>query len=109
MIITTTDEVEGRNIQQVLGLVMANSVRARHIGRDLMAAIRNLTGGEITEYTRLLAESREMAIQRMMERAEQMGANAVIAMRLITAGIMGGAAEILVYGTAVVVDEAEPS
>ena len=76
MIITTTDEIEGRNIQQVLGLVMANSVRARHLGRDLMAAIRNLTGGEITEYTRLLAESREMAIQRVTERAEQVGANA---------------------------------
>ena len=109
MIITTTDEIEGRNIEKVLGLVMANSIRARHVGRDLMAALRNLTGGEIKEYTKLLADSREVAVQRMVEKAEPMGANAIVATRFITAGIMGGASEILAYGTAVVVDEGEPS
>jgi uncharacterized protein YbjQ (UPF0145 family) len=80
---------------------MANSVRARHVGRDIMAALRNLAGGEIHEYTKLLADSREQAVQRMIEKAEAMGADAIVATRFITAGIMGGASEILVYGTAV--------
>ena len=105
MIIATSDQIEGRRITKVLGLVRGNSVRARHIGRDIMAGLRNLVGGEVAEYSRLLAESREQAVQRMVERAEAMGANAIVATRFITAGIMGGAAEILAYGTAVVVDE----
>ncbi len=105
MIITTTDEIEGRTIEQVLGLVMANSVRARNVGRDLMAGLRNIVGGEIDEYTRLLADSREMAVQRMEEKAERMGANAIVATRFVTAGIVGGASEILAYGTAVVISE----
>ena len=105
MIITTTDEIEGRAVKEVLGLVMANSVRARHVGRDIMAGLRNLAGGEIHEYTKLLAESREQAVQRMVEKAEAMGANAIVGMRFITAGIMGGASEILAYGTAVVLSE----
>ncbi len=105
MIVTTTDEIEGKSIEKVLGLVMANSVRAKHVGRDIMAAIRNLAGGEIDEYTKLLADSRELSVQRMTERAEEMGGNAVVGVRFITAGIMGGAAEILAYGTAVVVGD----
>ncbi|MCI0438469.1 MAG: YbjQ family protein [Chloroflexi bacterium] len=105
MIIVTTDEIEGRTIQQVLGMVMANSVRARHIGRDIMAGLRNIAGGEIHEYTRLLAESREQAVQRMVDRATEMGANAIVGARFMTSAIMGGASEILAYGTAVVVSE----
>ena len=107
MIVTTTDEIEGRSIEKVLGLVMANSVRAKNVGRDLMAALRNLAGGEIQEYTKLLADSREAAVHRMTERAEEMGGNAVVGVRFITAGIMGGAAEILAYGTAVILSDEE--
>jgi uncharacterized protein YbjQ (UPF0145 family) len=76
-------------------------VRAKHLGRDIMAGFRNITGGEITEYTQLMAESREIAVQRMSERAEAMGADAIVATRFITAGIAQGASEILAYGTAV--------
>lgn len=104
MIITTTDTVEGKSIEKVLGLVMANSVRAKHIGRDIMAGLRNLAGGEIAEYTKLMADSRELAVQRMAKRAEEMGGNAVVGTRFITAGITSGAAEILAYGTAVVIE-----
>jgi uncharacterized protein YbjQ (UPF0145 family) len=101
LIIVTTDEISGREIQEVKGIVMANSVRAKHLGRDIMAGFRNITGGEITEYTQLMAESREIAVQRMSERAEAMGADAIVATRFITAGIAQGASEILAYGTAV--------
>ncbi len=104
MIVTTTDTIEGRQVTDVIGLVRGSSVRARHVGRDLLAGLRNLVGGEVQEYTKLLAESREEAIQRMVERAEAMGANAVLGTRFITASIMGGAAEILAYGTAAKVE-----
>lgn len=104
MIVVTTPEIAGMKTVKTIGMVQANSVRARHAGRDIMASLRNLVGGEIGEYTKLLADSREMAIARMTERAEQMGANAVLSTRFITAGIMGGAAEILIYGTAAVVE-----
>jgi len=104
LIVTTTDTIEGRQVTDVMGLVRGNSVRARHVGRDLLAGLRNLVGGEVQEYTKLLAESREEAIQRMVERAEAMGANAVLGTRFITASIMGGAAEILAYGTAAKVE-----
>ena len=104
MIIVTSDEVHGKTTTKVLGLVMANSVRAKHVGRDIMAAFRNLAGGEIDEYSKLLADSREVAVQRMVDRAKDLGANAVVATRFVTSGIMGGASEILAYGTAVVVD-----
>ena len=109
MIIATTDEIESSEIEEVMGLVMANSVRARHVGRDVMAAFRNLAGGEIGEYSKLLAESREQAVQRMVERAEEKGANAIVGVRFITAGIMGGSTEILVYGTAAMVEPDSPS
>ena len=101
MIIVTTDEIQGVQTEGVLGVVMANSVRARHLGRDVMAGFRNIAGGEITEYTKLMAESREIAVQRMSERAEAMGANAIVGVRFMTAGIASGASEILAYGTAV--------
>ena len=105
MIITTTDEIEDRDVTTVLGLVSGSSVRARHVGRDITAVFRNIVGGDVPEYTRLMAESREIALARMTERAEGMGANAVVGMRFMTAMIMSGAAEILVYGTAVVVED----
>ena len=101
MIVVTTDEISGRQIDEVLGMVTANSVRAKHLGRDIMAGFRNIAGGEITEYTKLMAESRELALRRMCERAEAMGADAIVATRFITAGIASGASEVLVYGTAV--------
>lgn len=107
MIIVTTDEIEGMSITRVHGIVMANSVRAKHLGKDLMAAFRNIAGGEIDEYSRLLAESREAAVQRMVDKAEAMGANAIVGTRFITAGIMGGASEILAYGTAVEAKESD--
>jgi uncharacterized protein YbjQ (UPF0145 family) len=105
LIVVTTDEIPGRQVDEVLGMVMANSVRAKHLGKDIMASFRNIAGGEITEYTKLMAESREVALQRMCERAEAMGANAIVATRFITAGIAAGASEILVYGTAVKISQ----
>ena len=105
MILATTGSVAGMRTVRVLGVVKGSTVRARHVGRDIMAGLRNIAGGEISEYTRLLAESREQALQRMEERAEEMGANAVVGMRFMTSMIMGGASEILAYGTAVVVEE----
>ncbi|MCD6131954.1 MAG: YbjQ family protein [Candidatus Hydrothermae bacterium] len=104
MLLVTTDEIPGRKIKKVLGLVKGNTIRARHLGRDLVAALRNLVGGEITDYTKMLAESREQAIDRMVEQAEAMGANAVVGIRFTTSSVMQGAAELLVYGTAVIVE-----
>lgn len=97
----TTDTVAGREIGEVLGFVRGNAVRARHIGRDISAMFRNMMGGEIKDYTKMLAESREQAIDRMLEQAERLGADAVVAMRLTTSTVMQGAAELLAYGTAV--------
>lgn len=104
MIIVTTDGVPGKTVKQVLGLVRGNTVRARHVGQDLKAVFRNVIGGEVVEYTKLLAESREQAIDRMVASAEALGANAILGMRFTTAEIMGGTAEILAYGTAVVIE-----
>jgi len=104
MLLVTTDEIPGRKIKKVLGLVKGNTIRARHLGRDLMAALRNLVGGEITDYTKMLAESREQAIDRMVEQAKAMGANAIVGIRFTTSSVMQGAAELLVYGTAVIVE-----
>ena len=105
MIIATTDSIDGKRTVKTLGLVRGNSVRARHIGKDITAAIRNLVGGEVPEYTKLMAESREEAVSRMVEGAEAMGANAIVATRFVTSMIMGGAAEMVAYGTAVQVEE----
>ena len=101
MIQSTTMELPGREITEVIGLARGNSVRARHAGRDIIAALRNLVGGEIQEYARLQAETREMATRRMVAEAEQMGADAVVGIRYTTSMIASGASEILAYGTAV--------
>ncbi len=101
MIVSTTQDIPGREITEILGLARGNSVRARHAGRDIMAGLRNLVGGEITEYAHLQAETREMATRRMMEQAESMGADAVVSVRYTTSMITSGASEILAYGTAV--------
>ncbi len=105
MILATSDSVPGKRITEVKGLVQGNTIRARNIGRDIVAGLRNIVGGEVTEYTRLMAESREQAIARMVEQAESMGANAIVGMRFVTSMVMQGASELLAYGTAVVVED----
>lgn len=107
MIVATADNIEGRVIIRTLGLVRGNSIRVRHVGKDILAALRNLVGGEVSEYTKLLAESREQAIDRMVEDAQQLGANAITCVRFETSMVMQGAAELLAYGTAVVVRDAD--
>ncbi|NIR49963.1 YbjQ family protein [candidate division KSB1 bacterium] len=103
MIITTSGSIAGKNIVQTLGLVRGNTIRARHLGRDIVAGLKNLVGGEIEEYTKMLAEAREQAIDRMTDSANEMGANAIVDVRFTTSYVMGMASEILAYGTAVVV------
>lgn len=105
MIVTTTPAIAGKRIVRTIGLARGNSVRARHIGRDILAALRNIVGGEVTEYTKLLAESREQALDRMVEEARQLGANAVVGVRFVTSMVAAGMAELLAYGTAVVVED----
>ncbi|MFP4013392.1 MAG: YbjQ family protein [Chitinispirillaceae bacterium] len=105
MIITTTDEVPGKKIVKTFGLVRGNTIRARHVGNDIVAALKNLVGGEIAEYTKLMGESREQAIDRMKSEAERLGANAVVGVRCTTSMVMAGAAELLVYGTAVQLED----
>ena len=101
MIIVTTNKVEGREIKNVLGLVQASSVSARAIGRDITALFKLMAGGEITEYTKLLAQTREQAMSRLILEAESKGANAVVGVRFVTSTVAQGASEILIYGTAV--------
>ena len=101
IILSTTDFIPNRGIIEILEIARGSTVRARNIGRDIFAGLKNIVGGEIEEYTKLQAQSREQAIQRVMEDAEKLGANAVINIRMTTSVIMQGAAEILVYGTAV--------
>ena len=103
MIITTSDQVEGKKITETIGLVRGSTIRARHVGKDIMAGLRSLVGGEIVDYTKMMAEAREQAIQRMVEDAEGKGANAIVSMRFTTSMIMSNASEILAYGTGVVV------
>jgi len=88
MIIATTNEVPGYKVKETLGIVKGNTVRARHMGRDILAGLRNIVGGEITDYTKLLAESREQALDRMIERASELGADAVIGIRFMTSSVM---------------------
>lgn len=104
MIITTTETVPDKKIVRTLGLVKGNTIRARHVGRDIVAGLRNIVGGEIVEYTKMLAEAREQALDRMVEEAEKLGANAIVCVRFTTSYVMGGAAELLAYGTAVVAE-----
>ncbi|MBE0479583.1 MAG: YbjQ family protein [Dehalococcoidia bacterium] len=106
MIIVTTDKIEGKRIVKTLGLVRGSTIRARHVGHDIMAMLRNLVGGEITDYTKMLAESREQAVSRMIEHARTLGADAIVGTRFVTSMVMSGAAELLVYGTAVITEDA---
>ena len=104
MILTTTERIEGRKIKQVLGLVRGNTIRARHLGRDFLAGMRNIVGGEIKDYTRMLSDARDQAVRRMVREAEKLGADAVVCLRFTTSQTMSGAAEILAYGTAVTLE-----
>jgi uncharacterized protein YbjQ (UPF0145 family) len=104
MIITTSGQIEGKNITRTVGLVKGSTIRARHLGRDIMAGLRGMVGGEIHEYTKMMAEAREQALQRMLEDAEKQGANAVVNMRFTTSMVMQNAAEVLAYGTGVVLE-----
>ncbi len=105
MIITTTGDIAGKRIVRSLGLVRGNTIRARHIGRDITAALRNLVGGEVSEYTKLFAEAREQALDRMVAEAKSLGANAIVEVRFSTSMVMAAAAELLAYGTAVVTED----
>ncbi len=104
MFITNTEEIPGKTITVCKGVVSGSTVRAKHAGRDIMAGIKNIFGGELAGYTELLSESRDEAIKRMKEQATQMGANAIVNVRFSTSSVAAGAAEIYVYGTAVVVE-----
>jgi len=101
MIVVTTPDVPGTHVVETLGLVRGNTIRSRHLGRDIVAFLRNIAGGEIREYTKMMAESREQAIDRMVEEAEALGADAVVMVRFQNTEVMQGAAEMLCYGTAV--------
>ncbi len=105
ILVVTSPEIPGRKVVRTLGLVSGNAIRARHVGKDIMAGLRNLVGGEVTEYAKLLSESREQALDRMKAKAEKLGANAVISQKFQTSVIMGGAAEMMAYGTAVVIED----
>ena len=105
MIVVNTDFIPGMKIVKSLGIVRGNTIRARHIGKDILAVLKNIVGGEIEEYTKMLAESREQALDRMIEEARQLGADAVINVRFMTASMMQSAAELLAYGTAVKVED----
>ncbi len=105
MMVVTSETIAGKRIVRTLGLVRGNTVRARHLGRDILAGLRNIVGGEIHEYAKLVAESREQSLDRMIAEAEELGANAVIATRFTTSVLMGGAAELLAVGTAVIVED----
>ena len=105
MMIVTTPTITGKRIVVTHGLVRGNTIRARHIGKDIGALVKNLVGGEIRAYGELLEQSREQALDRMMEDAHKLGANAVLSVRIATSVVMGGAAEMLAYGTAVTVED----
>ncbi|HET9947454.1 MAG TPA: YbjQ family protein [Longimicrobiales bacterium] len=107
MIVVTTADVAGHRIVETLGLVRGSSVRARHLGQDVVAELRNLAGGEIPEYTKILAETREQAIDRMVEEARALGADAVVTVRFESAEVTSGAAEMCCYGTAVRLERVE--
>ncbi len=101
MVITTQDEASDYELVETLGLVRGNTIRARHVGKDILAGLRSIVGGEITEYTKMLAESREQALDRMVESAKELGADGIVCVRFTTSTVMQGAAELLAYGTAV--------
>ena len=101
MLITTQDNFRDHEIRETLGLVKGNTIRARHVGKDILAGLRTIVGGEITEYTKMLAESREQALDRMIANAEKMGADGIVCVRFTTSAVMAASAELLAYGTAV--------
>jgi uncharacterized protein YbjQ (UPF0145 family) len=105
MIVVSDDKIAGMKVVRTLGLVRGNTIRARHLGKDVMAVLRNIVGGEVSEYTKMMAEAREQALDRMVEEAEELGADAVITTRFATSMLMQGAAELLAYGTAVIIEE----
>ena len=107
MILVSTDTIFGKRITKVLGLVRGNTIRARHMGRDILAGFKHMAGGEITDYTKMMAETREQALDRLAEDAEALGGNAIVGLRFTTTSMMQGAAEFLVYGTAVIIEEDE--
>jgi uncharacterized protein YbjQ (UPF0145 family) len=107
MIVVTSETIAGKRVVRTLGLVRGNTIRARHVGKDIIAVFRNLVGGEVAEYTKMLAESREQALDRMLEEARDVGANAVISVRFMTSEVMQGAAELLAYGTAVIIEDVD--
>ena len=104
MVVLTIENVPGKEIKEVKGLVKGSTVRCKNIGRDITASFKNLVGGEMTGYNEMLTEARKIAIERMVEEAEAMGANAIIGMRLMSSEITEGAAEMVAYGTAVVIE-----
>jgi len=104
LIVVTTEHIEGKRVTETLGLVKGSTIRARHVGRDIMAGLRNVVGGEVKDYTVMLAQAREEALGRMIDQAEKMGANAIICTRFVTSMVMSGAAEMVAYGTAVKVE-----
>lgn len=101
MIVTNTETIAGKKVKSTLGLVKGNTIRAKWIGKDILAGLRHIVGGELTEYTEMLSEAREMALKRMVEDAEKLKADAIINVRFSTSQVMQGAAELLAYGTAV--------
>jgi uncharacterized protein YbjQ (UPF0145 family) len=107
MIVTASSGIPGWTIREDLGLVRGNTIRARHLGRDILAGFKSIVGGEIHDYTKMMGEAREQAIDRMIEHAEELGADAVVNVRFSTSYVMGGAAEILVYGSAVSLEATE--
>ncbi len=104
MIIVNTESVPGRNITKMLGIVQGNTIRAKHVGRDIGASLKNIVGGELKGYTELLTESRRQAIERMIAQANELGADAIVNVRFSTSAVTGGAAEMFAYGTAVKLD-----
>ncbi|MEN8121737.1 MAG: YbjQ family protein [Bacteroidota bacterium] len=101
MLVTTQDEFSDYQIVETIGLVKGNTIRARHIGKDILASLRTIVGGEITEYTKMLAESREQSLDRLKEQAKNMGADGIVCLRFTTSAVMQNSAELLAYGTAV--------
>ena len=109
MLLSTQDECANFVITDTLGLVRGNTIRARHVGKDIVAGLRTLVGGEIIEYTKMMAEAREQALDRMIADAEELGANAIVGIRFTTSPVMAGSAELLAYGTAVKVSRRSPA
>ncbi len=107
VVLSTTDMIHGKKITRHLGLVRGSSIRTRHLGHDILASLRGLVGGEIHEYTKLMAESREQVLDRLMDDARELGGNGIVGIRFSTSQIASGAAELMVYGTAVFIEDAD--